>query len=134
MGKLLVLLVILCGAGGWNYHRNLQAENAEERPYRGLNQESLASLAEALEAEVEQLAVGYEAATGRSVTVGSDAMLGERVREFERVQSISHSTRAVGQRLSQSEGSLQRVRLERRRREQDADPVKKHLRRLLTIL
>jgi hypothetical protein len=133
MRTLLLILVLCGGAGAWNYHRNLQAERAEPRPYRSLTEEALASLAAALEAEVEDLTSSYEAASGRKVSITEEALLGEKVREFERVQSISQSTRAIGQRLSQSEGSLQRVRKELRRREEESDLLRLHLRRLISF-
>jgi hypothetical protein len=133
MRTLLLILVLCGGAGAWNYHRNLQAERAEPRPYRSLTEEALASLAAALEAEVEDLTSSYEAASGRKVSITEEALLGEKVREVERVQSISQSTRAIGQRLSQSEGSLQRVRKELRRREEESDLLRLHLRRLISF-
>lgn len=131
MWKLLSILLLLGGAGAWNYHRNWQAEQGEARPYRGLDRESLESLAGALEAEVEALSASYEAAAGEPARVRSEGMLAEKVREFERVQEVSQHTRAIGERLSQSEGSLRRVRVELRRRDEEADGLDLHLRRLV---
>lgn len=129
--RLLLVLVLLGGAGAWNYSRNLRAEAAESGPYAGLEEDALAALETALEAEVEGLAERYRAAAGREVAIAEAGQLGEKVREFERVQAMSQETRAIGQRLSQSEGSLRRVRAELRRRDRERDPLKLHLNRLL---
>lgn len=128
---LLLVLLTLGGAGGWNYHRNLQLENAEPRPYRGLAEEQLADLAAALEAELDADTRRYEAASGRKVKVRDEPLLAEQVVEFERVQAISRSTRELGQKLSETQGSLRRVEQEQRRREAERDRLRVHLRRLL---
>jgi transcriptional regulator with XRE-family HTH domain len=130
IGPLLLLLLLLGGAGGWNYHRNLEAERAEPRPYRGLAEADLEALAGALEAELDTWTRRYEAATGRKLAVHDGGLLAENVQEFERVQAISRDTREIGQRLSQTQGSLGRVRQEQRRRETERDRLRLHLRRL----
>lgn len=133
VGALLILLLLLCGGGAWNYYRNVQAEQAQPRPYRGLDERELAALEEALEAEVEAYARRYEAATGRRVPVSDEGLLGEKVEQFERVQAQSAQVREIGQRLSQSESSLRRVRAEQQKREEERDRTRLFLRRLLTI-
>lgn len=130
---LLLVLLLLGGAGAWNYRRNLEAENAEPRPYRGLREPDLAALGEAMEAEIQVYVDRYQQATGRKVQVRSPQLLDEQIREFERVQSISETTRQIGRELSEREGSLRRVRQEQRRREQERDRVALFLRRLLSF-
>jgi hypothetical protein len=133
LGTLLVLLLLLGGAGGWNYHRNLQAERAEPRPYRGLAEADLEALGEALEAELDAYTRRYESATGRRVDVREGGLLAENVQQFERVQAHSRDTRELGQQLSQTQGSLGRVRQEQRKREEERDRLRLHLRRLFSF-
>ena len=52
-GQILILLAILCTAGGWNYHRNAVIDAAVTRPYRGYSDEELNQLASAYQVEVE---------------------------------------------------------------------------------
>ena len=49
VGSLLFLLVLLVGGAAFNYHRNLQAEAAEVRPYRGYSEQQLEDMLGAYE-------------------------------------------------------------------------------------
>ena len=65
-GSLLFLLFLLAGAGGWNYHRNLEIERQSEghRPYESYSTEDIQALRAAFESEL----AGSQAAV-RSGTV-----------------------------------------------------------------
>ena len=129
----LLALALLGALGAWNYRANRELENAEPRPYRGLREPDLAALGHALEAEIGVYVERYQRATGRRVEVRSPQLLGDQIREFERVQSISESTRQIGRELSEREGSLRRVRQEQRKRDEERDRVRLFLRRLLAV-
>ena len=53
-GSVLLLLVMLSGAGGWNYHRNLQleAETEGSRPFESYSTDDLATLRDAYQSEL----------------------------------------------------------------------------------
>jgi hypothetical protein len=133
LGALLLLLPLLGGVGAWNYHRNLEIEKAEPRPYRGLSEANLADLAEALQAELDAYTRRYQKATGRKVDVRDAQLLGEQVREFERVQAVSRDTRELGEQLSKTQGSLHRVQQEQRKRDAERDRLRLTMRRLLSF-
>ena len=54
LGSILLLLVLLCGAGAWNYHRNWEIEKESEgnRPYASYAVKDLESLREAFASEL----------------------------------------------------------------------------------
>ncbi len=127
---LLVLLALLAGFGGWNYHRNTQAEAAEYRPYRGYSREDLDSLVSAYRAEIDTYRKRYEAATGFKVQIRNASHIGQKVREFERVQRISRATREIGARLIEREAALERIQEEKSRRGREAQRVRLFLERV----
>ena len=86
---LLFLLMLLGGAGGYNYHRNAQAEDAEFRPFGSYADADLDALAAAYEEQLSGGMAQYQKASSKAVTVREGGLLGEQVREFERVQKIS---------------------------------------------
>ena len=86
-GQTLILLAILCAAGGWNYHRNAVIDDAVPRPYRGYSDEELNQMASAYQAEVEiQMERYRNSAAAKKVVVQDGGLLEERIDEFERVQ------------------------------------------------
>ncbi len=89
-GQILILLVILCAAGGWNYHRNAVIDEAVPRPYRGYSDEELDQLASAYQVEVGvQMARYRNSAAANKVVVQDGGLLDDRIDEFERVQRLS---------------------------------------------
>ena len=130
---LLVLMVALGAAGGWNYHRNVTAEAGEPRPYAGYSDADLEALIAAYESEVGTLERSYAAAKTVRGDSRAKGHFDDQVREFERVQGISNQKRRAGVKLSVGEAELTDLRAEQARRERDADPFQVFLRRLLTI-
>ena len=130
---LLVVLVALGGAGGWNYHRNLSAESETPRPYRSYADADLEALIQAYEGEIHSLEKRYDSAKQVRGESGKKDHFDDRVREFERVQAISTRSRNAGAKLSVSEAELAQLVAESEQRARDADPFQLFLRRLLTI-
>ncbi len=130
---LLVLLVALIGAGGWNYHRNMQAEAQQPRPYRSYDDTQLAALIEAYEQEVESLEARHAASRERRAAPGSGTMLGERVADFERAAQRGRETRGLAKQAAGQGGVLDELRHERDLRSTAATGFALHLKRLLTI-
>lgn len=130
---LLVVVLVAAAAGAWNYQRNARAEQQAFRPYASYSDANLASLTEAYGGEVEALRVRYERARGSSAGVRDRELLGEQVREFERVQRASQSVRDLGTQLSEREAALRDLETEQAQRERDRDQLAVFLRRLLTL-
>lgn len=132
VGQQLLLLLVLLGAlgglGAWNYHRNVQAEAQEKRPYRTLSDADLATLTAAYESEVEQLSARYTRSQRKGAPAGAG---GDEWGHFEAVQRHSRATREVGRHLAEQEASLEELRREQKRR--DVDELEVFLKRLLTF-
>ncbi|MEM7412859.1 MAG: hypothetical protein AAF430_21685 [Myxococcota bacterium] len=115
--QLLVLLAILAGGGAYNYHRNLDLEQAEQRPYRTLSDADLATLLAATEAESERLDGRYEQARGQ----GASRATGQAgFQAFESAQRRGRAVREMGYQASEMGASLAELRSETARREADA--------------
>jgi hypothetical protein len=123
---LILLLALLCGGGAWNYRRNLEAEAEVPRPYRGYTEAQLEQLITASRASLDGLVARYERASGNSIQARDQAFAGDQIKEFERVQSMSRSVRALGYEVSESEGLLRELEAEKRRREDNAVGVFLH--------
>jgi len=130
---LLLLLGILIGVGTWNYRRNLVAEQAEYRPFRGHGDEAVAQLVAAYESQRERDSKRYQAAAGRTVTVRGKDYFGEQVQEFERIQEISANTRALRDELAEGQTTLKLLKEEQEKRAEERQKMKIFFRRLLTV-
>jgi hypothetical protein len=133
-GKLLLLLVLLTvagGAGAWNYRRNLQAEEAEPRPFRSYSDADLESLEAAYQQEIEVYTRRYETLTGQGVVVREGGHIDDKIREFERVQRISRSTRELVTQLARRHVAVEGLASERHKRIEESQPVKLFFKRLL---
>lgn len=132
---LVVLLVGAAAAGGFNYYRNLKAdqEAQKHRPLHGYAEADLQHLEAAYQAEVDTLSKRYAAAKGKGGGVREHELLGDQVREFERVTKASDGVRDIGATLSEREAALKDVQKELQLREGERDPMQVFLRRLLTF-
>lgn len=128
-----MLLVLVGGVGGWNYHRNLQVEKAEHRPFRGHSDEALDQLLEAYEAEHERGMKRWKSAEAREVSVGDKDYYQDQVGEFERVQGASRAKRAHRDALASSQATLKLLHKEERKRDAERDKLKLFMRRAFTI-
>ncbi len=131
-GPLLILLLILCGAMGWNYKRNAEAESLEVRPYRGYSDIELEQLKAAQRTDADTRDALYRAGTGR-VTTRDRSLLGDRVDEFERVQRASARHRERSHRVSESQAAISLIDAEQATREMDRPIYKMIMRRTFTF-
>jgi hypothetical protein len=127
---LTLLLALLCGAGAWNYRRNVEAEAAVPRPYQSYSEAQLDQLIAASRASLDGLVARYEKVSGHSIQARDQGFVGDQIKEFERVQSLSRSVRGLGYEISESEGLLRELEAEKRRRGDSA--VSLFLRRVFT--
>ena len=126
-------LVGLIGGGAYNYHRNFQAEAAVPRPYASYSAEDLNTLLQAYQGEAQALEDRYQGARralGRDSRAG---MLDENVRAFEQAQRRGSQSRALGAQVSMRQSATQEIEAELARRQDQADALRVHLKRLLTI-
>ena len=131
-GPLLILLLILCGAMGWNYKRNADIEALELRPYRSYSDTELEQLKSAQQSETERRGEIYRAGA-REVTVRNRSLLGDRVDEFERVRRLSVQHRALANQVADSQASISLIQTEQATRENDRPIYKMILRRTFTF-
>ena len=134
-GKVLLLLVLLAvagAAGAWNYRRNLEAEKAEPRPFRSYSDADLDALTEAYQQEIADYTRRYEALTGQKVAIREGGHIDDKIREFERIQRISRSTRELVTELARRHVAVESLAAERRKRAEERHVVKLFFKRLLT--
>jgi hypothetical protein len=133
-GQILILLVILCTAGGWNYHRNTQIDDAVPRPYRGYSDEELSQLISAYQGEVEiQMARYRKSTAGKNVTVQDGGLLEERIDEFERVQRLSKQRKERAYQVTDNQILVEQLAAEQVTRERNRPIYKMIARRVTTF-
>ncbi len=130
---LLVLLLLLVGAGAWNYQRNLELESQEDRPLRGYAEADLEKLLGAYQQEAQRLASRAGATRRASPRDTQGQLVGESVHEFERVQRASRRVRDAHGDVAEVELMVERINQELSRRGGERDPTAVFLRRLTTI-
>lgn len=130
---ILVLLVLVGGAGGWNYKRNLDLEAREHRPFKGYADQDLEALESAYRSEIEQYRERWQQARGHRASAADTGLVGERAREFERVQANSAVTRGLKRELADRQAFVAQIDREQKLREGERDKLKLHLRRLLSV-
>jgi len=128
-----VVLLALLTAGGFNYHRNWQAEARVPRPYESYAQADLEALLAAYEAENAEAERRYEAARQRLGRERGSGMLDQNIAAFEAAQRDSSKARELGALLAMQQTATGEIESELERRKADADQLQVHLRRLLTI-
>jgi hypothetical protein len=133
VGGLVLLLLLLVGGVGWNYHRNLEAESREFRPYRGYAEADVDALIEAYEEAAEQSGSRYHRVVERrTASQAKDHVMGN-VKEFERVQNAGRATRDAREQYADARASLEVLRKERSRRATERSKLRVFLRRAFTF-
>ena len=133
---IVLTLLLLVGGGGYNYHRNVVAEQAEqgERPFKGYEESDLRDLEAAYSAEVEARQGRYqELATRRVKTSDSAVLLDEKVADFERIQRAGDEKRALAGLLAEHSARLNEIQAELAYRNYVNSGMTIHIRRLTTI-
>jgi hypothetical protein len=133
VAQLLFLLAIVGGAGTWNYHQNLEAEKLVHRPYRGYGEKDLQTLEAAYSGHTDLTSERYQETVSKRAEARSMSLLGEQVREFERVQVIARQKRDARDNLADSKANLELVEEEMRLRAKEQDALKLFFRRVVTV-
>jgi len=133
-GQVVILLVILCAAGGWNYHRNAVIEDSAPRPYRTYSDEELDQLVSAYRDEVEVQMARYRNSTASAnVAVRDAGLLEERIGEFERVQHLSKKRKESAYQVTENQILVEQLAQEQVTRERDRPIYKMILRRVTSF-
>jgi hypothetical protein len=133
---IVLTILLLVGGGGYNYQRNLVAEQAEqgERPFKGYQENDLRDLETAYGAEVEGRRGRYqELATRRVKTRDSAVFLDEKVADFERIQRAGDEKRALAGLVAEHRARLNEIQAELAYRDYVNSGMAVHVRRLTTI-
>ena len=130
---LLLLLALLVGAGAFNYHRNLQAEQQEDRPYRGYSDEELETLLGAYQGRKDAQSARYEASAGRRVNAQGKAYFDEQVREFERVQRAHRKAAVRRDELAGTQVVVKQIKKELTKRDAERDKFALFMKRAFTF-
>jgi hypothetical protein len=134
VGQTLILLTILCAAGGWNYHRNMVVEDAVPRPYKGYSDEELHQLVSAYQGEVEIQMARYRNSPARNQVVVQDGgLLEDRIDEFERVQRLSKKRKERAYQVTENQILVEQLAQEQVTRERDRPIYKMIIRRVTTF-
>ncbi len=134
VGQTLILLVILCAAGGWNYHRNGEIDDAVPRPYRGYSDQELNQLISAYRDEVEiQLARYRTSSAAKKVSVRGGGLLDDRIDEFERVQRLGKKRKESAYQVTENQILVEQLATEQLTREMNRPIYKMIFRRLTTF-
>jgi hypothetical protein len=134
MGQTVILLVILCAAGGWNYHRNTLIDDAVPRPYRGYSDEELNQLVSAYQDEVEVQMARYRKSTdAKQVTVQDGGLLEERIDEFERVQRLGKQRKERAYQVTDNQILVEQLAAEQLTRDRNRPIYKMIFRRVTTF-
>ena len=129
----MLLLVLLVGAVGWNFHRNLEAEKREFRPYRSYAEADLDAMIEAYEQVSEKAGGRYDRVVDRRTDVRDAGDVMNNVKEFERVQKAGRALRQAREDYADARGSLDLLREERSRRAAERSKLRVFLRRAFTF-
>jgi hypothetical protein len=130
---LVLVLVLLVGAVGWNFHRNLDAESQELRPYRGYAEADVVALIEAYEQAAEKAGSRYHSVSDRRTEARATGHVMGNVEEFDRVQGAGRALRAAREDYADARASLEALREERARRVSERSRLRVFLRRAFTF-
>ncbi|MBW2230830.1 MAG: hypothetical protein JRH17_10605 [Deltaproteobacteria bacterium] len=131
----LLLLALLIGAGGYNYWRNFQREQLDERPrpFRTYETADLESLRDAYTTEVSQAEGRFSAQNRRRVRPASQPLMAESVDEYERVKRSSVKLRDLKADVAEHEARVREINRELSFRSAQLAGVKLHIKRLITL-
>jgi len=132
---LVALLAILVAAGGSNYVRNLQAEEASEqkRPFHGYDTDDRDALRAAYGAEVASAKSRYERHRSARQRASGAVMMDEAVADFDRVRAHTDDLRELGAQVAEREARSREIDQELAKRAALGEGWQAHLRRLTAI-
>ena len=135
-GSLLLLLLLVGGAGAWNYHRNLEIEKQTEglRPYKSYAAEDLEALRSAYAAELEGVRAQLtHARSQRTRVAGDQGSISKNVEQFKRTTRTSAAIREAAGNVAERESQIAQLDEELELRARFGQGLMRHWKRLITI-
>ena len=135
-GSLILLLLLLVGAGGWNYHRNWQLEKATEntRPYESYAVADLEALQEAYASELRGVRAEFDSAKrNRARTVRDVGSIAGNIEQFQQTTRASTAIRMAAAGVSEREEQISELEREIEMRSRFGEGLGRHLKRLTAI-
>jgi hypothetical protein len=136
LGSILLFLVLVSGAGAWNYHRNWQIEKESEayRPYSGYKVPDLESLREAFASELNGSRTQFDAAKRKRVRPKRDlGSMTDNVAQFQRTAETSNAIRDAAAGVADREGQIAELDRELGIRNRFGEGMMRHVKLLTTI-
>ena len=135
-GSLLFLLVLLVGAGGFNYHRNLEIERQSEghRPYESYSTEDIQALRDAFESELVGSEAKFAAAKRqRTRPKGDLGSVSGNIQQFAQTAQTSRAIRHAAAGVAERQNELSELDRELELRANLGQGLMRHVKRLTTI-
>ena len=135
-GSLVFLLLLIAGAGGFNYHRNLEIERQSEghRPYEGYSTEDIQALRAAFESELAGSEAKFAAAKRqRTRPQGDVGSISGNIDQFAQTAQTSRAIRAAAAGLAERQNELSELDRELALRSNLGQGLMRHVKRLTTI-
>ena len=136
LGSILLVLVLLSGVGGWNYHRNWQIEKETEasRPFESYASADLEALRDAYAAELEGVRVQFDAAKRKRIRPQRDVgSISGNVAQFQQTTQTSSAIRNAAAGVAEHEGQISELDRELDIRERFGMGLDRHVKRLITL-
>ena len=136
MGSVVLLLLLLSGAGGWNYHRNLLIEQQAEgnRPYSSYKAADLEALREAYKTELAGMRAHFDQAKNqRRRPAGDVGSISGNVAQFQQTTQTSSAIRAAAGGVADREAQIAELDRELEIRERFGEGFTRHVKRLTMI-
>ncbi|MBJ18081.1 MAG: hypothetical protein GY910_24665 [bacterium] len=135
-GSILLLLVLLSGAGVWNYHRNLQIEklSGERRPYESYAVADVEALRAAYASELYGVRARFDAAKRKRIRPKRDVgSFSDNVAQFQRTAQTSAAIRDAAAGVADRQDQIAELERELDLRERFGVGLMRHVKRLTTI-
>ena len=135
LGSFILLLVLVSGVGAWNYHRNLQAEQAERhRPYATYASEDLEALRSAYGTEVQGGRAHFDSAKrNRARPQGDVGSIAGNVAQFQNTTRASSAIRQAASQVAAGESQIAELDRELELRVRFGEGMDRHIKRLTTL-
>ena len=135
-GSLVLLLLGVTVAGGWNYHRNLQIEKASDgnRPYQSYTEDDLTALRAAYDQELKGSQANFDSAKSNRSRPQSDlGSIAGNVEQFQNTTRASSAIRDAAARVTDRESQIGAIDRELTMRSEFGEGLARHIKRLTTI-
>jgi hypothetical protein len=132
----IVLLLIMSGAGAWNYQRNLQIERSTDsaRPYQSYASADLEALRNAYASELESVQADLAHSKSRRGQVSrNNGSIAKNVEQFAQTAVTSSAIRQAAANVAERQSQIAELDTELELRERFGQGMVRHLKLLLKI-